>query len=63
MKYNVVQRKIISMGLMEKTFEIEANSAEEAEALVEQGDAEDFCMNIDYDIEQSEHLDITSEEI
>lgn len=62
MKYKIVQRKMIMMGMMEKTYHIEANSDVEAETLVSDGDAEDFCIDIDYDIEQSEEIEIESEE-
>lgn len=62
MKYKIVQRNIIQMGIQEKTFIIEADSQEEAKKLVENNDAEDFCIDIDYDIKKTEFLSLETEE-
>jgi hypothetical protein len=62
-KYKVVQTNRIIKGFQEKTYIIEANSAEEAETLVSNEDAEEHCINIDSDIERYEEFDIESEEV
>ena len=62
-KFKIVERKIIQMGMQEISYEIEADTAEQAEALVEQNDADDFCTDIDYSIEQSELLETLTEEM
>lgn len=62
-KFKVVEKKAIIMGVMEKTYHIEAESKEDAMQLVENNDADEFCIDIDYDIEQTEFLEIKAEQL
>ena len=61
-KYKVTQTLNIISGYQELTYHIEANSAAEAEELVSDNDADDFCIDIDTIIDQSEEMEIESEE-
>lgn len=59
--FRVEQKLKITKGYMWKQFTINAETEEEVKTLVENNDAEKHCYNIEYDIEQSEHLGISIE--
>lgn len=52
-QYAVKVRKIIMMGVLEETHHVDASTKEIAEEIVKD-DCATFCIDIDYNIEQTE---------
>jgi len=61
-RFKIEQKVKIIKGYMWKKFSINADTEEEAKALIENNDAEEFCFDIDYDIELYENIGMTTEE-
>ena len=63
MEFKIEEVKAIMMGVQRKYYKFEAADEEKAMEMVDSGDAEDFCYDIDYDIEQTEQIDFKIEEV
>jgi len=60
--FKIRETRVIIIGWYEKTFFINADTKEEAEQMVKENDADDFCTDIDYSIEDCKHYSIEAEE-